>query len=97
MSLSCHRQPGWAKAAWENVPPTGCPALEPWEAGASQWDHAATAQCFKCLWLSLSPGPGSGASMAEQDPATGSPRGKQQLPGQCALGVVWAFSLVSDS
>ncbi|XP_068853217.1 phospholipid-transporting ATPase IK isoform X4 [Aphelocoma coerulescens] len=58
----------------------GCPALEPWEAGASQWDHAVTAQCFKCLWLSLSPGPGSGASMAEQDPATGCPRGKQQLP-----------------
>lgn len=28
MSLSCHRQVGWAKAAWENVAPTGCPALE---------------------------------------------------------------------
>lgn len=68
--------------AWENV---------------LQWDHTVPAQGFRNLCLSLSPGPGSGASMAEQDPAPGCPRGKQQQPGQCAVGVLWGFSLLSDA
>ena len=48
---------------------------------------------LKYLWLSLFLGPGSGASMAEQDVASGSLHGKKQLPGQCAISVFWGFFL----
>lgn len=67
----------------------GGPALGCWSIPV---DHAVIAQRCKYLWLSLFLDPGSGASMAAPDPASGCPHGKKQLPGQCVMSVFWGFS-----